>query len=78
MRGVVFTADVGQFGSLSGKVYAEGDCKIFRFRYLSDSYHTGPMGQGDNNGGSNKPDKEWTYPTPGAGDERILQSVCSR
>ena len=27
------------YGELSYKIYTQGDCKLFRFKYLSDSYH---------------------------------------
>ena len=65
-------------GSLSGKIYNQGDCGIFRVKYLSSSFYKGPMGTGELNGSNNEPDKEWTYPTPNSSVERILKSVCSR
>ena len=65
-------------GDLSYKQYNQGDCKLFRFKYLSDSYHKQPMGKGDKTGGSNKPDKDWSYPSPNSVVETILKSVCSR
>ena len=39
------------FGALSSKVYQQTDCKLFRFKYLSDAYYNGPMGTGESNGG---------------------------
>ena len=65
-------------GTFSGRVYHQGDCKLFRYKYLSDSYFKGQMGKGDYNSGSNKPDKEWTYPSPKSIAEKILNLVCSR
>ena len=66
------------FGSLSGLVYFQADCKIFRVKYLSDTYFTGPMGTGEKNGGSSEPDKDWTYPKPGSSSEQVLEAVCSQ
>ena len=65
-------------GVLSSKVYNQGDCKSFRYKYLSDSYYNQPMGNGDKTGGSNKPGKEWIYPSPNSSMETVLKSVCSR
>jgi len=66
-----------EYGDLSAKVYKQGDCKLFRFKYLSDSYHTQPMGKGTPSASSNKPDKEWEYPSPDSSSETILNSVCA-
>ena len=34
------------YGDLSAKVYHQGDCKLFRFKVLSFSFHKEPMGRG--------------------------------
>ena len=64
-------------GVLSGKKFTQGDCKLFRFKNLSYSFHKEPMG-----GGTGKidksPDKEWRYPPPNSSVEGILKEVCSR
>ena len=65
-------------GRLSAKTYHQGDCKLFRFKYLSDSYYIEPMGEGTPSTSSNKPDTEWTYPSPNSVAEIVLQSVCNR
>ena len=65
-------------GDLSYKNYKQGDCKLFRFKYLSDSYHKEPMGRGTPSLSSNKPDKEWNHPSPNSSGEYILKKVCSR
>jgi len=54
----------------------QGDCKLFRFKYLNDSYYTEPMGRGIPSTTSNKPDKEWIYPSPNSVGENILKLVC--
>ena len=63
-------------GSLSFKMYNQGDCKLFRFKVLSYSWHKEPMG-----GGTgitvNIPDNS-RYPIPKSIDEYTLKSVCSR
>ena len=62
----------------SGIKYKKGDCKLFRYKYLSDKYFSLPMGKGDVKGGSNIPDKNWRYAPPKSAGEKILKSVCSR
>ena len=64
-------------GDLSSIGYIQGDCKLFRYKYLSDSYYIQPMGRGTGEV-DNNPDKEWRYPSPNSTDEVILKSVCSR
>ena len=64
-------------GTLSAKVYHQGDCKLFRYKSLSYSFHKEPMGRGTGNI-DNKPDKEWNYPSPNSVIEDILKKVCSR
>ena len=63
-------------GGLSYKTYQQGDCKLFRFKYLSFSSHKEPMGRGTPSASSNTPDKDWTYPSPNSSIENILKSVC--
>ena len=64
-------------GTLSAKRYSQGDCKLFRWKYLSASYHKEPMGGGT--GDSYSPENpEWEYPTPKSAWEGVLKSVCSR
>ena len=65
-----------KWGSLSAQAYSQGDCKLFRTKYLEDLYYKGQMGKGNRNGGSNKPDKNWTYPNPDSVHEMLLKSVC--
>ena len=64
-------------GDLSYKKYYQGDCKLFRFKLLSYSYHKEPMGRGIGET-NNKPDKDWEYAPPDSASEIILKSVCSR
>ena len=66
-----------KWGDLSSKIYYQGDCKLFRFKILSDSYHNEPMGRGTPLKSSNKRDKEWRYPSPNSSGEEILKSVCA-
>jgi hypothetical protein len=63
-------------GTLSGKIYKQGDCKLFRFKNLNFSSYKEPMGGGTGNP-DNTPDKEWTYPSPNSVNEIILESVCA-
>ena len=64
-------------GVLSHKTYAQGDCKLFRYKDLSHSFHNEPMGLGTGVT-VNKPDKEWSYPPPNSSGEITLKLVCSR
>ena len=64
-----------KYGDLSAKLYKQGDCKLFRFKVLSDSFHKEPMGKGTGLM-DNKPDKKWDYPSPNSSLETILKSVC--
>ncbi len=64
-----------QFGTFSSKVYTQGDCKLFRFKYLSFSFFKEPMGVGAGKV-DNKPDKEWNYPPPNSTQEIILKLAC--
>ncbi len=66
-------------GHLSSKGYHQGDCKLFRYKWLSVSYHTEPMGRG--NGSSRDPSenhKGWKYPSPNSVSEEILKLVCNQ
>jgi hypothetical protein len=66
-----------KFGDLSAKVYKQGDCKLFRFKTLSGSFHKEPMGGGT--GDVQEPiKKSWKYPIPNSSGETILKSVCNR
>ena len=64
-------------GDLSGKEYRQGDCKLFRLKGLSWSFHKEPMGGGTGLV-NNDPDKEWKYPPPNSTLEYLLKSVCNR
>jgi hypothetical protein len=64
------------YGNLSYKSYKQGDCKLFRYKYLSGVSHKEPMGGGT--GDSYSPENpEWEYPSPDSVNETILKSVCS-
>ena len=65
----------GKFGHLSGKVYRQGDCKLFRYKGLSYSHHKEPMGRGT--GDINTLKEDWYYPSPNSSGETVLKSVCA-
>ncbi len=81
--GFVYWWELGDYlkpspnGYLSGKVYKQGDCKLFRLKTLSGSFHKEPMGGGTGDSHSPK-NPEWKYPPPNSSMETILKSVCSR
>ena len=65
-----------QLGDLSVKTYKQGDCKLFRYKNLSGSFHKEPMGEGTGQM-NNDPDKEWKYPIPNSSMEIILKYDCA-
>ena len=60
---------------MSDKVYWQGDCKLFRFKALSGSFHKEPMGKGIGESHSPK-NPEWNYPPPDSSMEATLKAVC--
>ena len=62
-------------GYWSDKIYTQGDCDSFRFKYLSGSGHKEPMGGGTGDTYTNE-NPEWHYPPPNSPIETILKSVC--
>ena len=66
-----------KFGDLSGKLYKQGDCKLFRDKILSASFHPEPMGKGIGEN-LNPKNPEWEYPPPHSAGEVTLKSVCNR
>ena len=63
-------------GWLSIKTYSQGDCKLFRYKDLSESYHKEPMGRGNGDRDSPKNPK-WKYPPPNSSGETVLKTVCA-
>ena len=61
----------------SGVKYKQGDCKLFRFKFLSFSFHNEPMGRGIGEV-INPKNPEWNYPPPKSVGGKLLKSVCSR
>ena len=62
-------------GDLSYALYIQGDCKLFRFKVLTEVYYKQNMGRGTP---TNNPKKnpQWTYPTPNSVSETVLEEVC--
>jgi hypothetical protein len=71
-----FLKPISQGSSFRG--YYQGDCKLFRVKELSYSFHTLPMGEGNPFISSNKPEAEWYYPPPESVGEYLLNAVCKR
>ena len=66
-----------KWGDLSSKNYLQGDCKLFRYKWLSFSYYKEPMGGGT--GDVSEPvakNKGWKYPPPDSSIETVLNKVC--
>ncbi len=64
-------------GTLSAKIYNQGDCKLFRKKNLSGSFHKEPMGKGTIST-SDTPKDKWIYPSPNSSGEAVLKSVCDK
>ncbi len=62
-------------GDLSYKIYQQGDCKLFRYKYLSSTSFKQPKGGGYGTE-YNQPDEGWRYPSPYSINEIVLKSVC--
>ena len=62
-------------GVLSTRIYQEGNCDDYSFRYLKDFYYDQPMGNGkilqqiDEVG-------EWTANVPGSLNETVFDFLC--
>ena len=64
-------------GDLSEKSYIQGDCKLFRFKILSGSFHKEPMGGGSPKNVTPK-NPQWGFPSPNSVNEIILKEVCNQ
>ena len=65
-------------GELPYKIYTQGDCELFRYKFLSVSAHKQTMGKGT--GEIAEPVKElegWIYPRPNSAIEHTLKKVCT-
>lgn len=64
---------------LSSKNYKQVDCKLFRQKVLSASFHNEPMGKGSGYNAEIKgKHANWKYPSPNSALEEVLQRVCSQ
>ena len=62
-------------GDLSSTIYVQGDCNIFRYAYLSGTFHKKSMGKGYVK--PITPKFEWTYPSPNSTTNSVLKAVCT-
>ena len=82
--GFVYYWELGNFlkpiesGLWSFKRYRKGDCKLFRFKNLSYSFHKEPMSGGTGEIYLTPKTQEWDFPPPNSIDETHLKTVCSR
>ena len=67
-----------KYGDLSVKTYYQSDCKLFRHKRVTASYHTQPMGEGTPSASGASKNQQWDYPSPNSIGETVLKSVCSR
>jgi len=64
-------------GDLSYTIYTQGDCKLFRYKSLSEVYYKQNMGKGTPSTNTQK-NPQWEHPPPNSMVESILKEVCSR
>ena len=57
--------------------YHQGDCNLFRVKWLSMYFHKQPMGR-ETGRAVNVKNPEWNYPAPKSVGETNLKAVCSR
>ena len=69
-------AKMNKWGDLSSKKYLKVDCKNYKFKFLSDSYHNRQMGEGISVEVSNKPDKDWNNTNSNSVMGFVFQNVC--
>ena len=64
-------------GVMSGIIYVQGDCKLFRYQILSYVFQEERMGLGSGIP-YNPKNPEWKYAPPNTPTEHHLKLVCSR
>ena len=65
------------YGYLSAKLYKQGDCKTFRYKFLRFYFYSKPMGKGVVQ--VEEPvEKGWQYPHPNSAQSLILKTVCNK
>ena len=61
----------------SASNYAQGDCKLLRFKRVSTTAFKRPMGKGFiGSRPHKKKNQDWDYPHPNSPMESVLRSVC--
>lgn len=66
-----------EYGDLSAKIYIQGDCKTFKFKWLQVSYHKMIMGQDEVRlSQPSKPVSGWQFPVAGSTSYAVLEHVC--
>ena len=64
-------------GYLSVKIYKQGDCNLFKVKYLSFINYKESMGRSTGKP-YNPKNPQWIYPNPNSANESILKSVYRR
>ena len=64
-----------EYGIMSDKTYAQGDCGVNRFKYLSFISYKQPMGEGSGETFT-PPNPEWRYPSPDSVGGIMLKYAC--
>ena len=62
-------------GFLSHKTYMQAECRKFRFKHITWSFHKKEMGNGPGETVKD-PDQEWIYPSPESVNELLLGKAC--
>ncbi len=72
--GLVDYLKLNNTGTMSVKVYYQGDCGVNRDKHLSFIFYKQPMGRGG--GETDNTPNEWRYPIPGSIAEGMLKYAC--
>ena len=67
-----------KFGDWSAINYKQVDCNLLRYKFLSDTYYSRPMGQGKITASTNNPSKKWIYVNHNTIGHLVLNKVCSQ
>ena len=61
-------------GYYSDTVYKQGDCNLYKFKFLTMNFYKKPMGVGESL--TLSPDPEWDYALPNSVAETKMDYVC--
>ena len=64
-------------GDMSAVNYKQVDCQKLGYKFIEDTYYSGPMASGSINAFYDEPDEDWKISTKGTFGHDILKKVCN-